>query len=133
MQNLFHCLSFWSFFVSETVFVRFAMGFNRFFSLFCQILAGSGGFLSWFLRKRNTNTFMRNTAIERVIKLFCVCANLIVKVSWMLLVSKITNVVKEDDIEKRKEILRLLLHHKMNFGYRMLIYFRQSWFCKGLF
>ena len=35
-----------------------------------RFLVGSGGFLLWFLRKRNTPTFMRNTAIERVIKLF---------------------------------------------------------------
>ena len=32
----------------------------------------SGGFLLWFLRKRNTPTFIRNTAIEQVIKFFCV-------------------------------------------------------------
>ena len=34
-----------------------------------RFLVGSDGFLLWFLRKRNTPTFMRNTAIERVIKL----------------------------------------------------------------
>ena len=38
-----------------------------------RFLVGSGGFLLWFLRTRNTPTFMRNTSIERVVKLFCVC------------------------------------------------------------
>ena len=45
-----------------------------------RFLVGFGGFLLWFLRKRNTSTFMRNIAIERVIKFFCVCTNLIVNV-----------------------------------------------------
>ena len=43
-QNLFHCYYFDHFFVSETVFARLAMGFNGFFSPFCQVagtLAGS--------------------------------------------------------------------------------------------
>ena len=44
-------------------------------------LVRSGGFLLWFLRKRSTPTFVRNTGIERVIKVSFVCANLIVKVS----------------------------------------------------
>ena len=39
-----------------------------------RFLVRSGGFLLWFLRKRNTPTFVRNTVIERVIKLsFFVC------------------------------------------------------------
>ena len=39
-----------------------------------RFLVRSGGFLFWFLRKRNTPTFVRNTVIEWVIKLFfCVC------------------------------------------------------------
>ena len=42
-------------------------------------------------------------------KAFFVCANLIVKVSWMLLVSKIANVVKKDDNEKWKEIFEVAL------------------------
>ena len=39
LQNLFHCYKFWSFFVWEMVFAKFAMGFNGFFGLFCQVLA----------------------------------------------------------------------------------------------
>ena len=46
-----------------------------------RFLVRSGGFLLWFLRKRSTPTFVRNTGIERVIKVSFVCANLIVKVS----------------------------------------------------
>ena len=56
--------------MSETVFARFAMGFNGFFSLFCQVLGGFWWVPVMFLRKSNTPTFMRNTAIEQVIKLF---------------------------------------------------------------
>ena len=35
-----------------------------------RFLVGSDGFLLWLSRKRNTSTFMKNTAIEQVIKLF---------------------------------------------------------------
>ena len=46
---------------------RVLMGFSV---CSARFLVGSGGLLLWFLWKRNTPTFMRNTAIEQVIKLF---------------------------------------------------------------
>ena len=58
-----------------------------------RFLVPSGRFLLWFLRKRSTSTFVKNTAIVQVIKSFFVCSNLIGKVSGMLLVSKIVNVI----------------------------------------
>ena len=68
--------------MSETVFARFAMGFNGFFSLFCKVL---GRF--WWVpimvltEKEYACIYEEEGDIERVIKLFCVCANLIVKIS----------------------------------------------------
>ena len=44
-----------------------------------RFLVRSGGFQLWFLRKISTPTFVRNKAIEQVIKFFA-CENLIVKV-----------------------------------------------------
>ena len=98
-----------------------------------RFLAGSGGFLLWFLRKRNTPTFLRNTAIERVIKLFIVCENLIVKFLECFWSQKSSMLLEMMTMKKRKETLRLLLGQRMNFGYRLLIYSRESWFLKGLF
>ena len=68
--------------MSETVFPRFVTGFNGCFSLFCQVL---GSF--WWVpimvltEKEYAYIYEEQGDIERVIKLFCVCANLIVKVS----------------------------------------------------
>ena len=43
LQNLFDCYYFRLFFVSETVFAWFAIGFHRFFSLFCKVLGAFWG------------------------------------------------------------------------------------------
>ena len=70
------------FFMSEAVFARFAMGFNGFFSQFCHVL---GRFwcvpIIVLTEKEYAYIYEEQGDIERVIKLFCVCANLIVKVS----------------------------------------------------
>ena len=58
-----------------------------------RFLVGSGKFLLWFFRKRNGPTYMRNTAIERVFFCVCVCANMIITVSSVILVSKILYIV----------------------------------------
>ena len=91
---IYHCLYFRSFFfVSETVFAMFAMGFNGFFSLFYRVL---GGF--WWVpimvvtEKKYTYIYEEHSDRASNIAFF-VCANLIVKVSWMPLFSKIANVV----------------------------------------
>ena len=68
-----------------------------------RFLMRSGGFLLWLLRKRSKPTFMRNTEIERIKFSLCVCANLIVNVSWMLLVSKIVNVMLSKKMAVKKE------------------------------
>ena len=93
LQNLFDCYYFLLFFVSETVFAWFAIGFNRFFSLFCKVLGAFWGVPIMVLTEKKYTYICGNTSIERVIKVFFVWANLIVKVSWMFLVSKIANVV----------------------------------------
>ena len=58
-----------------------------------RFLVGSGKFLLWFFRKRNGPTFMRDTAIERVFLCVCVCANMIITVSSVILVSKVLYIV----------------------------------------
>ena len=50
---------------------RFLQGLQWVFMVCsARLLVRSGGFLLWFLRKRSTPTFVRNLAIERVIKFF---------------------------------------------------------------
>ena len=67
LQNLFHCLYFWSFFCVRDR----HRGLQWVLMVFsARFLVPSGGFLLWILRKRSTPTFVRNTAIERVIKFF---------------------------------------------------------------
>ena len=58
-----------------------------------RFLVGSGGFLTWFLWKRNTPTFMWEHSNRASNKVSFVCANLMVKTSRTLLVSKIANFV----------------------------------------
>ena len=88
-----YCLYFLSFYCVKDDFCKICslvlMGSSVYIVRF---LVCFGGLLLWFLRKWNTPVFMRKIAIERVIKFFSMCANLIVKVSWVLLVSKIANV-----------------------------------------
>ena len=133
MQNLFHCLFFWSFlcqrpFLQGLQFVLMGLSVCS-----ARFLVGSGGFLLWFLRKRNTPLFMRAIAIEQVIKFFvCVC-----RLDCKSFLSAFGLKNRKCCIRrwqwKRKDILRLLLVHKTNFGYKLLIYFRRSSFLKDLF
>ena len=81
-----------------------------------RFLVGFGGFLLWFLRK----VFL------------CVC-KLHCKIFLSAFGLKNYKCCLRRWQWKRKEVLRLLLGHKTNFGYRLLIYFRQSSFLKGLF
>ena len=105
------------------------MGFSVYSAKF---LVASGGFLLCFLRKRNTPTFMRNIAIEPIIKFSCVC-----KLDCKSFLRAFGHKGRKCCLRrwqwKRKDFLRLPLGHKTNFEYRLLIYFRQSSFLKSLF
>ena len=74
-----------------------------------RFLVGSGGFLLWFIRKRNTLTCMRNIATEWVTKFFCVC-----KFDCKSFLSAFGLKNRKCYLRrwqwKRKEILRLLLN-----------------------
>ena len=87
----------------------FAMGFNGFFSLFYQVLGGFWWVPIMVVTEKKYTYIYEEHSDRASNKAFFVCANLIVKVSWMLLVSKIANVVKKDDNEKWKEIFEVAL------------------------
>ena len=112
LQNLFHCFYFWSIFVSKTVFARFAMAFNGFFSLFCQVTFGFWWVpISVLTEKKDTPTFVRSIAIEQVIKFFCVC-KLDCKGFLNAFGLKNRKCCLRRGQWKRKEILRLLSKSK---------------------
>ena len=73
-----------------------------------RFLAPSGGFLLWFLRKRSTYTFVKNTAIVPVINSFCMF-----KLDWKSFLNafglKNSQCYLRGWQWKRKEILRMLL------------------------
>ena len=81
MQNLFHGLYILSFFVSETVFARFAMDFNGFFSLFCQVLRRFWWVLIVVLTEKEYVYIYEEHSDRASNKAFSVCANLIVKIA----------------------------------------------------
>ena len=67
--------------MSETVFARFVIGFNWFFSLLCQVLGAFWWVLIMVLTETKY-TYIREEHSDRASnKGFFVCANLIVKVS----------------------------------------------------
>ena len=88
--------------VRDTVFARFTMGFNRFFSLSWQVLGRFWWVPIVVLTDKKYTYIYEEHSYRASNKAFFVCANLIVKVSWMLLVSRVVNVVSEVDNEKGK-------------------------------
>ena len=114
MQNLFHCYYFWSFFVSETIFARFAMGFNGFFSLFCQVL-GAFWWLPIMVLTEKKYTYICEEHSDRASnKVFlCVC-----KLDFKRFLSAFGLKNRQSCLRrwqwKRKEILRMLLGQIIN-------------------
>ena len=67
--------------MSETVFARFAMGFNEFFILFCQVLGRFWWVPIMVLTEKEYAYIYEEHSDRASNKAFFVCANLIVKVS----------------------------------------------------
>ena len=135
MQNLFHCLYFSAFSVLETFFARFAMGFNGFFTMFSQVL-GRFWWVPVMVPAEKIYAYIYEEHTVRASnEVFCVC-----KLDCKSFLNAFGLKNRQYCLRRRqwktflmKKILRLLLGHKKNFGYRLLIYFRQSSFLKGLF
>ena len=67
--------------MSETVFVRFAMAFNGFYSLFCQVLGAFWWVPIMVLTEKKYVYICEEPSDRASNKVFFVCASLITKVS----------------------------------------------------
>ena len=107
MQNLIHYY-FLSFFVSETVFARFAMVFKGFISLFCQVL-GAFWWVPFMVLAEKKYTYICEEHRDRASNkgFFCVC-KLDCK-SFLNAFGLKNRLCCLKRWQKRKEILRMLL------------------------